>query len=179
MVVTKEVDLPLYETLTVQEVNLSTSALMTAAPYLGKQCEGVNSEFMLCRQETNDARACVELGKGVTCCAMQVFMNIKKSCHEEFNQYLNCIDKSSGDFGYRHCRKTQAVFDNCMDEKMHVKRPDFGYFCRGRVHKSKRLPPVPPPCPCYPKFQDATPSLPDCKERKPARFTSRLFWVTE
>lgn len=179
MVVTKEVDLPIYQVLTVPEVNLSTSALMTAAPYVGKKCEGVNSEFMLCRQETNDARACVELGRRVTCCAMEVFKSIKKSCSEEFNQYLNCVDKSSGDFGYRHCRKTQAVFDTCMDEKLEVKRPDFGYFCRGRVHKTTSTPPPAPPCPCFPKVPDATPSLPDCKERNPPRFGARYFWVLE
>lgn len=179
MVVTKEVDLPQFQALTVDEVNLSASALMTAAPYVGIQCEGVNTEFMLCRQETKDARACVDLGKKVTYCAMQVFKNIKKGCLEEFNQYLNCIDKSSGDFGYRHCRKTQKVFDNCMEDKLCVKRPDFGYFCRGRVHKTGSKPPPPPPCPCYPKVPDATPSLPDCKERPPPRFGSRFFWVLE
>ncbi|KAG6463276.1 NADH dehydrogenase [ubiquinone] 1 alpha subcomplex subunit 8-like [Manduca sexta] len=179
MVLTKEVDLPQFTTLTVPEINVSTATLMAAAPYLGKHCESVNNEFMLCRQELNDPRPCIELGKRVTACAMQVFKKIKKECKDEFNQYANCVDKSSGDYGFKDCRKTQAVFDTCMMEKLCMERPDFGYFCRGRIHKSPSAPPTPPPCPCHPKVPDATPSLPDCKPRYPARFGGRSYYMTE
>lgn len=179
MVVTKEVDLPTFQTLTVEEANVSTATLMAAGPYIGKQCEAVNNEFMLCRQELNDPRACIELGKRVTACGLQVFKKIKKECLEEFNQYANCIDKSSGDYDYRYCRKTQKVLDCCMKDKLCINRPDFGYFCRPRVHTSPSAPPPSPQCPCLPKVPDETPSLPDCKPRYPARFTSRYYHVTE
>ncbi|XP_063387213.1 NADH dehydrogenase [ubiquinone] 1 alpha subcomplex subunit 8-like [Cydia fagiglandana] len=179
MVITKDVTLPECDELTVQEINLSTPMLMSAAPYLGKLCENLNNEFMLCRQETQDPRACVDLGKRVTFCALKVFRSIKAGCSKEFNQYAECIDKSSGDFSFEHCRKTQAVFDKCMKDQLCVDRPDFGYFCRGRVHKSSSEPLPGPPCPCVPRVKDPTPSLPDSKERKPARFGSRFWWMTE
>lgn len=179
MVVTNDVELPEFEDLTVDEVNMSASTLMSAAPYLGKLCEPVNNEFMLCRQEGKDARACVELGKKVTGCAMEVFMGIKKYCQEEFNQYANCVDKSSGDYGYKYCRNTQHVFDECMFDKMCIERPHFGYFCRGRIHTSPLIPPPARPCPCLPQLPDSTPNLPDCKQRQAPRFGSRLYWTTE
>ncbi|XP_038206929.1 NADH dehydrogenase [ubiquinone] 1 alpha subcomplex subunit 8-like [Zerene cesonia] len=179
MVITKDIQLPEYKTLTVPEVNLSTSTLMAAAPYLGKDCESINNEFMLCRLESRDPRVCVDLGKLVTSCTLQFFKKVKNNCKHEFNQYAHCIDKSSGDFSFSVCRKTQTVFDKCMDEKLCMKRPDFGYFCRARVHKSRVAPPPPEPCPCHSKVPDPTPSLPDCKPRPPPRFGSRHFWMTE
>lgn len=179
MVITKDVTLPEYSQLNVDEVNMSTTTLISAAPFIGKQCEAINNEFMLCRQELNDPRPCLDLGKRVTACAMEVLTRIKKECLDEFKQYANCVDKSSGDFGYRHCRKTQEVFDYCMKDRLCVLRPEFGYFCRGRVHTSHRKPPPAPPCPCHPKVPDATPSLPDCKPRPPPRFGGRLYWIFE
>ncbi|KAM3960504.1 NADH dehydrogenase [ubiquinone] 1 alpha subcomplex subunit 8 [Aphomia sociella] len=179
MVITNEVDLPEFSALNVPEVNLSTATLMSAAPYLGKACESINNEFMLCRQELNDPRSCLELGKRVTACTMEFFRRLKKNCLEEFNQYANCVDKSSGDYSFRHCRKTQSILDNCMWEKLCMARPDFGYFCRGRIHSSSRKPPPAAPCPCHPNVPDATPSLPDCKPRPPPRFGSRFYWMTE
>lgn len=178
MVVTEEVDLPLLVQLDTAEVNLSSAALMAAAPFIGKSCENINSEFMLCRQETNDARVCVGLGKKVTHCTLTLLRTIKKNCLEEFKQYVTCIDKSSGDYGFSHCRNTQAIFDKCMCDKACINRPDFGYFTRGRVHKTATPYPPAPPCPCE-KRKDVTPSLPDCKERYPPRLGSRLFWTTE
>lgn len=52
---------------------------------------------MLCRQELGDPRMCIKEGKAVTNCALDFFSNIKKVCYGEFNQYVNCLDKSSSD----------------------------------------------------------------------------------
>lgn len=180
MVVTKDVNLPEFTALNVQEVDLSTATLMSAGPYLGKDCEGVNNEFMLCRYESRDPRACLDLGKKVTTCTMQFFKKVKSKCLHEFNQYAHCVDKSSGNYSFSSCRKTQAVFDSCMEEKLGMQRPDFGYFCRARVHESKSVPPTPrESCPCHSKFPEPTPSLPDCKPRPAARFSNRNYWMTE
>lgn len=179
MVVTEDVTLPEKDELKVKEVKVSAATLMTAGPYIGKQCEVINNEFMLCREEHGDPRPCLALGKQVTACTMEVLRRMKKHCLEEFKQYANCVDKSSGDYSFRHCRKTQAVFDFCMEDRLCVRRPEFGYFTRGRVHTSNTKPPPPPPCPCHPKVEDATPSLPDCKPIKKARFGGRIYWSLE
>ena len=179
MVITNDVNLPTFEELDTDEVNMSTSTLISASPFIGKMCEGVNNEFVLCRQEMNDPRPCRFLGKQVTACAMAVLCRIKNECLHEFKQYANCVDKSSGEYSLRHCRRTQKVFDDCMKEKACVTRPDFGYFCRGRVHSSKSPGPPDPPCPCHPQVDDATPGLPDCKVRIKPRFGGRLYWTTE
>lgn len=179
MVITKDTTLPDCKSLIIKECNLSMSTLMSAAPYIGKQCEAVNNEFMLCRMEKKDPRKCVELGKRVTKCTLDLFCKIKNNCYDEFNQYAKCIDKSSGDYSYKYCRKTQAVFDCCMENNLCMARPHFGYFCRGRIHTSPSAAPPEPPCDCFPKIKDPTPGLPECKPRCPPRFGSRFYWMTE
>lgn len=164
-----------------EEVNLSTATLMAAAPFVGLHCEAINNEFMLCRLENpGDPRRCLELGKFVTSCTMEIFRKIKAKCLHEFNQYANCVDKSSGDYKPWPCRKTMHTFDECMRLNYCMQRPHFGYFTRGRIHKAGCTPAPPaPPCPCHQKVKDPTPSLPDCKPRQTPRFSSRYFWVIE
>ncbi|KAI5638073.1 hypothetical protein NE865_09194 [Phthorimaea operculella] len=176
MVVTADVHLPTEEELTVKEVNLSSATLHAGSFHLGKYCENVNNEFMLCRFEEGDPRKCINEGKAVTACTYEFFRKVKSACLDEFNQYANCVDKSSGDYSLKYCRKTQGVFDGCMLEKLKIERPDFGYFTEARVHNTKRPKPLPEPKAVYP---DATPALPETAEKKPARFGSRFYWMTE
>ncbi|KAI5631148.1 NADH dehydrogenase [Phthorimaea operculella] len=179
MVITKDLKLPSCEELKVKEVNLSSAHLMAAAPYLGKYCEAVNNEFMLCRKENGDNPIpCVPCGKLVTKCTLEFFRKVKNSCRHEHDQYANCIDKSSGNYQPWHCRKTQAVYEECIDTQLGIKNPGFGYFTRGRIHTTNAPEPSTVRRACKPKDPE-TPSLPDDKERLPARFGSRNYWQTE
>lgn len=56
---------------------------------------------MLCRFEEKDPRKCINEGKAVTACTLEFFRKVKKTCLAEFNQYANCIDKSSGEYSFR------------------------------------------------------------------------------
>ncbi|KAJ0170287.1 hypothetical protein K1T71_014215 [Dendrolimus kikuchii] len=176
MVVTSDIYLPEESELTVPEVNLSGSTLYAGSFHLGKYCEHANNEFMLCRMEEQDPRKCINEGKAVTACTMEFFRKVKNTCLNEFNQYANCLDKSSGDYSFKFCRNTQGVYDKCMLEKMNIERPSFGYFTEVRVHDTKRPKPPVEPKAVYP---DATPALPEDAEKKPSRFGSRFYWMTE
>lgn len=56
---------------------------------------------MLCKKELDDPRKCLAEGRAVTACALDFFRMVKKTCYEEFSQYSNCLDKSSGDLNYK------------------------------------------------------------------------------
>uniref|UniRef100_A0A182S9F5 NADH dehydrogenase [ubiquinone] 1 alpha subcomplex subunit 8 n=1 Tax=Anopheles maculatus TaxID=74869 RepID=A0A182S9F5_9DIPT len=174
MVVTKDTFLPSEEELTVPEINLSGPALRAGAFHLGKYCEAQNNEFMLCRQELDDPRACINEGKAVTNCAFEFFRKLKKTCAQEFTQYANCLDKSSGDLNFKHCRKTQGVYDKCVLDNMQLERPDYGYFCRAKVHATERPPPPKKEKVVYP---DATPGLPEDYPRPESKYGSRFHWL--
>uniref|UniRef100_A0A6B2EIC7 NADH dehydrogenase [ubiquinone] 1 alpha subcomplex subunit 8 n=1 Tax=Phlebotomus kandelakii TaxID=1109342 RepID=A0A6B2EIC7_9DIPT len=174
MVVTFKVELPTEEELTVPEVNLSGPALKAGAFHLGKYCEFQNNEFMLCCEELQDPRKCIKEGKAVTNCALEFFRKVKKSCHDEFTQYANCLDKSSQDQAFKPCRKTQGVYDKCMLDNMQIERPHWGYFSRVRIHDSERPAPPKKEKAVYP---DATPGLPDDYPREPAKYGSRNIFM--
>ncbi|XP_063217840.1 NADH dehydrogenase [ubiquinone] 1 alpha subcomplex subunit 8 [Bacillus rossius redtenbacheri] len=174
MVVTNSVTLPSEEELTVQEINISGAALKAGAFHFGKQCEYQSNEFMLCRKELQDPRKCLNEGKAVTGCVLDFYQKVKSSCFDEFTQYANCLNKSSGNFALEKCRKTQAVYDKCVTDNLGIERPPVDYFSKVRVHNTSRPKPEPPRPDVYP---DATPRLPDDYPREPAKYGSRFHWL--
>ncbi|XP_018327729.1 NADH dehydrogenase [ubiquinone] 1 alpha subcomplex subunit 8 [Agrilus planipennis] len=174
MGITKDVHLPTEAELTVPEVKLSGPALKAAAFHLGKYCQNVNNEFVLCRDELGDPRACIGEGKAVTACALKFLRLVKSNCAGEFTQYANCLDKSSTDQSYSVCRKTQAVFDKCMLDKLKMERPYYGYFAEVQIHDSKRPKPKPEP-PLV--FTDTPDALPADAKKPPAKYGSRYLFA--
>ena len=65
---------------------------------------------------------------------MEFFRKVKATCAAEFMSYVNCMEKSSGDMQFYECRKTQGVYDKCVEEKMGLKRPHYGYHCLPKVN---------------------------------------------
>ncbi|XP_076237695.1 NADH dehydrogenase [ubiquinone] 1 alpha subcomplex subunit 8 [Calliopsis andreniformis] len=172
MVVTKDIVLPSEEELTVQEINVSWPVLQAAAVYIGKKCEWHNNEFTLCKYETQDPRKCLEEGKNVTACALEVFQGIKKHCQEDFNQYVRCLERSSGTMDLTKCRNTQSAVDNCVLKNLNIERPPFGYFCEAKVHDSPRPEPEKPKVPEYPN-----PTPPVVKGPYPeSKYGTRHWW---
>lgn len=129
---------------------------------------------MLCREEEKeDPRKCIAQGKDVTSCSFEFFRIIKKSCHAEFAQYANCLDKSSADMGYKHCRHTQNVYDKCVFDTLNMERPGYGYFTRAQVVDTKRPKPAAPEKKVYEGVPDF---LPDDAEKPPAKYGTRFFF---
>lgn len=171
MVATKDTVFPSDEELTVQEINVSWPALQAASVYIGKKCEWHNNEFMLCKKELRDPRKCINEGKNVTACAIEVFQGIKKHCQSEFNNYSSCLERSTGSMELDACRKTQKVFDNCVLKNLNIERPPFGYFCEAKVHDSPRPKPEEP----KQEYPDATPKMIRRPYREP-NYGYRTYW---
>ncbi|XP_054016473.1 NADH dehydrogenase [ubiquinone] 1 alpha subcomplex subunit 8 [Hylaeus anthracinus] len=172
MVFTRNQKFPSDEELTVQEINVSWPILQAASVYVGKKCEWDNNEFILCKQELKDPRKCIQEGKKVTACAMEVFQGIKKHCAEDFNRYVRCLERSSGTMELSLCRNTQAVLDDCVLKNMNIERPSFGYFCEAKVHDSPR----PAPQPAKEEYPDRTCPVVEPPYPK-AKYSSRHWWA--
>lgn len=173
MVISDKVILPSDEELTVQEVNISAVILRAASFHLGKYCEYFNNEFMLCREELKDPRKCLNEGKAVTSCSLEFFRKVKQSCLREFTDYYNCVDKSSPSYELEPCRKTQKIFDKCMEDNLNLERPPYGYFCEVKVHDSAR----PKPMTEIPVYSDLPDSLPKDADKPPAKYGGRQIFV--
>lgn len=128
---------------------------------------------MLCREELGDPRKCIKEGKEVTNCSLEFFRLIKKSCHAEFAQYANCLDQSSSDLQYKHCRNTQNVYDKCVLDNLKLERPGYGYFCRAQIVDTKRQKPTVE----KPHYEGVPHDLPgDDVQKPPANYGSRQ-WI--
>ena len=68
---------------------------------------------------------------------MEFFRKVKATCAAEFMSYVNCMEKSSGDMQFYECRRTQGIYDKCVQEKMGLERPHYGYHCLPKVVKNK------------------------------------------
>ncbi|XP_043474862.1 NADH dehydrogenase [ubiquinone] 1 alpha subcomplex subunit 8 [Leptopilina heterotoma] len=157
MVITDKHHLPTEEELTVEEVKLSFPTLQAGAFHLGKYCQPQNNEFMLCRAEyPNDCRQCIDYGKEVTSCTLEFFRKLKKTCLNEFTTYVRCIERSSGDYQFHPCRRTQKVLDKCVLANFNIERPNIEYYSAPKIVDTKRPPPPKDP---KLKFPDATPGL--------------------
>lgn len=61
------------------------------------------------------------------------YRKIKTHCAEPFTEYWTCIDYTNLQ-ELRRCRKQQAVFDNCVLEKLGWVRPDLGDLSKVTSH---------------------------------------------
>lgn len=108
------------EQLEVEELKVTSAVLVGAAHHYGAYCTKENDTFMECRIDHKDPRKCLEEGKKVTGCATEFFKKVKGSCNEEFTEYWTCLDYKNQEMS--RCRKTQAVFDDCMAQKLNLHR---------------------------------------------------------
>ncbi|GBO16535.1 NADH dehydrogenase [ubiquinone] 1 alpha subcomplex subunit 8 [Araneus ventricosus] len=173
---TEDFYLPSEEELKVQEINVTTPTLKAGAIHFGKYCDEQCKEFMLCRKEEDDPRRCLKEGKDVTACGIEFFQKVKQHCRAEFEKYADCLEWNSPSMQVQYCRKTQAVLDKCMLEKLNIERPYMGYFTEIRTHKTNRPHPGPP----IPRteWKDDRPSLPPDYPIEDAKFGAATFIYT-
>lgn len=50
---------------------------------------------MLCRNEFNDPRKCLNEGKAVTSCGLDFFQKVKQNCRSELEKYADCLEYNS------------------------------------------------------------------------------------
>ena len=112
MPVTEDIQLPSYDELDVQDVNISQPVLVASGTYFGKYCDEqskvnflvdviyhlvtlfVSQEYMLCKLEEKDPRKCLNEGKAVTMCGHEFFRKVGQTCKEEVERMAKCMEWS-------------------------------------------------------------------------------------
>eukprot|EP01122_Echinamoeba_exundans_P008771 TRINITY_DN2977_c0_g1_i2.p1 TRINITY_DN2977_c0_g1~~TRINITY_DN2977_c0_g1_i2.p1 ORF type:complete len:110 (+),score=19.21 TRINITY_DN2977_c0_g1_i2:136-465(+) len=88
------------------EVKQSGAYLLAASKQIGKWCDDINDQFIICKAENPNPAFCIDAGKKVTACALSVFERIDKVCKQEFDDYGQCLDKSQ--LAFSNCRKPRS-----------------------------------------------------------------------
>jgi len=52
---------------------VTSAPLMSAAFFIGEACAAQNAAFMACKDESRDPSHCLEQGKAVTACAVELY----------------------------------------------------------------------------------------------------------
>lgn len=115
-----------YKDLDVQDVDATSSVLLSAARHMSEYCDLTNAKFMRCRRDKGDPALCLEEGKEVTKCALEFLKVIRATCNVEFSDHWNCIDVYNQDFKY--CTEHEKKFDRCVFNKLGLgaRSPVFG-----------------------------------------------------
>ena len=77
------------------EVRAFGSQLLAASKLIGKYCDDVNDEFILCKAEYDNPVHCVKIGRKVTECALRVYVPLfSLTCSDTIPSGLSRMVKS-------------------------------------------------------------------------------------
>lgn len=106
-----------YADLDVQEVDATSSVLLSAARHLSEYCDLTNATFMKCKVDNGmDPAKCLEENKAVTACGLEFFKVLRATCQKEFTDHFTCMDYEAQNF--KRCAAEEKVFDQCVFTKL-------------------------------------------------------------
>ncbi|KAK2465930.1 hypothetical protein APHAL10511_001571 [Amanita phalloides] len=104
----------------VQELGVTSAPLKSAAFFIGAHCKEYNEDFILCKRESREPGHCLEAGRRVTRCAMDIINKMRENCLKEFDTHWNCLDRNNQE--YQYCRKPERKLNSCMFEKLGLRK---------------------------------------------------------
>lgn len=108
------------------EVGLTSAPLQTIAFHLGAYCKDYNEDFMKCKDENGDPKACLLEGRKVTRCALDLIKKVKANCFEQFTSHYECLDKNNQ--LYQKCRGQEQEYNGCVFSKLGITKTVPGNF---------------------------------------------------
>jgi len=138
MPITENIQLPTFDELDVQDVNISAPVLLAAGTYFGAYCDLESKEYMLCKLEEKDPRKCLTEGKALTMCGHDFFNKVGATCKTEVERVGKCMEWSDRHIRMFNCHKDRKIMQQCLLEKLDMRKPEFGHFTQLRVHETQR-----------------------------------------
>ena len=88
------------------------AVLYGLAKHIKASCGTCSRDFMRCKKEDMDPKACLDKGATLTRCVMDVTKTANEKAGEELNKFASCLHYYGSKF--EKCRKEQAAFDEAM-----------------------------------------------------------------
>ncbi|KAF0740223.1 hypothetical protein Ae201684P_016651 [Aphanomyces euteiches] len=96
-----------------------STALMCAATIYGTECAQANKEYLVCKSQDENPRACLVPGEKVTACVHKTLRVLETQCGDAFTKYKNAMDSNWHELQF--CRKEQAALEACYRDWKHNK----------------------------------------------------------
>ncbi|CAK4649084.1 unnamed protein product [Aphanomyces euteiches] len=96
-----------------------STALMCAATIYGTECAQANKEYLVCKSQDENPRACLVPGEKVTACVHKTLRVLETQCGDAFTKYKNAMDSNWHELQF--CRKEQAALEACYKDWKHNK----------------------------------------------------------
>lgn len=106
----------------VDDVGVTSAPLQSMAYAFGERCQEYSEDFMLCKNASQDPKACLKEGRKVTRCAIDLYQlltrieKLKKNCDDQWTNHWQCLDKNNQ--MYEKCRPQERVFNECLFTKL-------------------------------------------------------------
>ncbi|KAI9366060.1 hypothetical protein DFJ73DRAFT_806932 [Zopfochytrium polystomum] len=100
----------------VPEVGLTSAPMESVAFHFADYCKPYNEDFMLCKNSTQDPKACLKEGRRVTRCAVDLINKLKANCDAEWAKHWQCLDMKNHE--YWRCRPQEREFNDCVFKKL-------------------------------------------------------------
>ncbi|RZC52433.1 hypothetical protein C5167_020866 [Papaver somniferum] len=89
---------------------IATSAvLMASSKHIATFCRAENMAFLNCKKKDQNPEKCLEKGREVTSCVLNMLKHLHQTCTKEMDAYAGCMYYNTNEFDL--CRKEQEAFE--------------------------------------------------------------------
>ncbi|KAG0496436.1 hypothetical protein HPP92_000964 [Vanilla planifolia] len=87
----------------------TSSVLMAASKHIAVKCSAENIAFIKCKKKDPNPEKCLDKGREVTHCVLNLLKTLQQRCPREMDAYAGCLYYYTNEFDL--CRKEQEIFE--------------------------------------------------------------------
>ncbi|KAM0948080.1 putative NADH dehydrogenase [ubiquinone] (complex I), alpha subcomplex, subunit 8 [Dioscorea sansibarensis] len=87
----------------------TSSVLMAASKHIAVRCRSENMAFITCKKKDANPEKCLDKGRQVTACVVNLLKSLHQKCPKEMDAYASCMYYHTNEFDM--CRKEQHEFE--------------------------------------------------------------------
>ncbi|CAL9115191.1 NADH dehydrogenase [ubiquinone] 1 alpha subcomplex subunit 8-B-like [Musa acuminata AAA Group] len=87
----------------------TSAVLMAAAKHISQRCRAENVAFIKCKKKDANPEKCLDKGRQVTSCVLNLLKELHQKCPKEMDAYAGCMNYYTNEFDL--CRKEQEAFE--------------------------------------------------------------------
>ncbi|XP_078159549.1 NADH dehydrogenase [ubiquinone] 1 alpha subcomplex subunit 8-B-like [Carex rostrata] len=90
----------------------TSSVLMAASKHIAVRCRSENVAFLNCKKKDTNPEKCLDKGRQVTRCVLDLLREMHRKCPKEMDAYAGCMYYYTNEFDL--CRKEQKEFEGAF-----------------------------------------------------------------